>query len=108
MLDFHTRRAASLSLKVATECSCALMGSLLLAGSEGEDFTSTVFGPTCDGLDTILRGVMLPRLHVGDWLVFNRMGAYTMTGASAFNGIDPTEASIFYVQSEEMTAKSKA
>lgn len=70
-----------------------------------EDFSSTVFGPTCDGLDTILRGVSLPRLHVGDWLVFNKMGAYTMTGASAFNGFDPADASVFYVQSEAHAAK---
>ncbi|KAK9832371.1 hypothetical protein WJX74_007903 [Apatococcus lobatus] len=69
-----------------------------------EKFSSTVFGPTCDGLDTILRGVFLPRLHVGDWLVFNKMGAYTMTGASAFNGFDPADASVYYVQSEAIAA----
>ena len=70
------------------------------AGADSEELTSTVFGPTCDGLDTILRGISLPRLHVGDWLVFSKMGAYTMTGASAFNGFDPTDASVHYVQSE--------
>ena len=33
----------------------------------------TVFGPTCDGLDTVLRDYALPRLDVGDWLVFPKM-----------------------------------
>ena len=49
---------------------------------------STIFGPTCDGLDTIMEGVSLPRMNCGDWLVFSRMGAYTKAAASTFNGFD--------------------
>jgi ornithine decarboxylase len=52
---------------------------------------STIFGPTCDSLDTILEGVMLPRLACGDWLIFPRMGAYTKAAASTFNGFDITD-----------------
>jgi ornithine decarboxylase len=62
--------------------------------------TGAVFGPSCDGLDTVLRGHALPRLDVGDWLVFGRHGAYTFTGACPFNGMDPTPAT-FYVFSEQ-------
>ena len=61
---------------------------------------STVFGPTCDGLDTVLRDYPLPRLDNGDWLVFPKMGAYTRTGASAFNGFDATAPHVFYVFSQ--------
>ena len=62
---------------------------------------STVFGPTCDGLDTVLRNEPLPRLRAGrDWLAFPRMGAYTLAGASAFNGFDATAPAVVYVWSE--------
>jgi len=30
--------------------------------------------------------VELPKLEVGDWLVFRNMGAYTVAAASNFNG----------------------
>ncbi|CAI5525135.1 unnamed protein product [Closterium sp. Naga37s-1] len=53
---------------------------------EGQLCRSTVFGPTCDGLDTILRDVWLPRLDLDDWLVFSKMGAYTQAAGSSFNG----------------------
>ena len=37
----------------------------------------------------MLRDEPLPRLRAGrDWLAFSRMGAYTLAGASAFNGFD--------------------
>lgn len=57
---------------------------------------STLFGPTCDGLDTVLRGVQLPRLDVGDWVVFDRMGAYTKCAGSNFNGFDVTAIKTYY------------
>lgn len=58
-------------------------------------YTSTIFGPTCDSIDVISRSVLLPKLHIGDWLYFTNMGAYTMAAASSFNGFTPTEK--FYV-----------
>ena len=58
-----------------------------------------VFGPSCDGLDTVLRDYPLPKLENGDWLVFGGHGAYTFCGACAFNGMDPTPAT-FHIFSE--------
>lgn len=49
-------------------------------------YTSTVFGPTCDALDTVLTDHQLPELEVNDWLVFPNMGAYTAAAGSNFNG----------------------
>ncbi|KAL6011812.1 hypothetical protein ACLOJK_002278 [Asimina triloba] len=49
-------------------------------------YASTVFGPTCDALDTVLVGHQLPDLLVNDWLVFPNMGAYTVAAGSNFNG----------------------
>ena len=48
---------------------------------------SDIFGPTCDGLDTIASDIFLPRAEVGDWMLFGDMGAYTIAGATTFNGI---------------------
>ena len=64
-----------------------------------ELFKSTVFGPTCDGLDTVLSDYSLPKLRNGDWLVFPNMGAYTLSGASNFNGIQSTDIKMCYVWS---------
>jgi len=64
------------------------------------ELRSTLFGPTCDGLDTVLRDHPLPRLAPGAWLAFPRMGAYTVAGASAFNGFDATAPAVTYVWSE--------
>lgn len=61
---------------------------------------STVFGPTCDGLDTVLREYSLPEMEVGDWLLFPGMGAYTLCGASKFNGINAVDVPTFYVCSK--------
>ena len=58
-------------------------------------YPSTVFGPTCDSMDVLSRGVLLPKLEVGDWMYFQNMGAYTSAAASTFNGFPTTEK--FYV-----------
>ena len=49
---------------------------------------TTVFGPTCDGLDQMCdhRHAVLPRCEVGDWLLWENMGAYTHTASFVFNG----------------------
>ncbi|XVE89868.1 hypothetical protein DITRI_Ditri20bG0029400 [Diplodiscus trichospermus] len=47
---------------------------------------STVFGPTCDADDTILKGFQLPEMDVNDWLIFHNMGAYTSSRGNDFNG----------------------
>ncbi|KAL1115249.1 hypothetical protein AAG570_007280 [Ranatra chinensis] len=45
-----------------------------------------VWGPTCDSTDMITDCALLPRLSVGDWLVFRDMGAYTIPVSTSFNG----------------------
>ena len=44
-------------------------------------FFSVTFTVTCAGLDIIAREQQLPVLRVGDWIIFERMGAYTIAGA---------------------------
>ena len=75
----------------------------LLSGGKKDRLvrSSTVFGPTCDGLDTVLRDYPQPELEVGEWLLFPGMGAYTLCGASKFNGINAVDVPTFYVCSTE-------
>ncbi|MBA0858885.1 hypothetical protein Goshw_001460 [Gossypium schwendimanii] len=49
-------------------------------------WNSTVFGPTCDPNDIVLKGFKLPELDVNDSLVFQNMGAYTSSRGNDFNG----------------------
>jgi ornithine decarboxylase len=49
-------------------------------------FPCSIWGPTCDSMDCIGKEFLLPELNVGDWLVFEDMGAYTKAAASEFNG----------------------
>ncbi|XP_059138678.1 ornithine decarboxylase-like [Physella acuta] len=50
-------------------------------------FTSSVWGPTCDGLDCIIKECRLPEMEVGQWMYFPDMGAYTIAAGSTFNGM---------------------
>ena len=59
---------------------------------------SSVWGPTCDSLDCILKRVLMPSMEVGDWLYWPNMGAYTCSAASTFNGFPRSE--FHYVASE--------
>lgn len=47
---------------------------------------SSIWGPTCDGLDQVVEHVLLHEMELGDWFIFENMGAYTLPVASTFNG----------------------
>ncbi|MDB5171127.1 MAG: ornithine decarboxylase [Candidatus Saccharibacteria bacterium] len=52
-----------------------------------ENLSFTIAGPTGDSLDVVARDVSLPAYtDVGDVLIFEHTGAYTVTMASRFNG----------------------
>ncbi|XP_045806378.1 ornithine decarboxylase-like [Trifolium pratense] len=53
---------------------------------DSKTYPSTVFGPTCDSFDTVLKEYPLPELEMDDWLVFPNMGAYTTSSGTNFNG----------------------
>jgi ornithine decarboxylase len=63
-------------------------------------FTSSIWGPTCDGLDCVVPECKLPELEVGQWMYFADMGAYTIAAGSTFNGMPRPH--IFYVCNEEL------
>lgn len=69
---------------------------------KGSDtYDSTVFGPTCDATDTVLEGQPLPELYVNDWLVFHRMGAYTSSVGTNFNGFDTSAIPTYLAYSDK-------
>jgi ornithine decarboxylase len=55
---------------------------------DGVTFKSKVYGNTCDGIDLVCGECQLPSLAVGEKLFVERMGAYSSSAASCFNGFD--------------------
>lgn len=66
-----------------------------VAWRDPKTYASTVFGPTCDSVDTVLKEYELPELEVNDWLVFPNMGAYTTSSGTNFNGFCSTAKHIY-------------
>ena len=56
--------------------------------SDAEDLSAAVLaGPTCDSIDVVLEDAQLPALEIGDLVLGEMMGAYTLASASEFNSI---------------------
>lgn len=71
--------------------------------AEEPRFSSSIWGPSCDGLDRIIENTLLPVLDVGEWIVFSDMGAYTISAGSEFNGFKKPHC--FYVCRESMKSE---
>lgn len=67
-------------------------------------YKSSIWGPTCDGLDCVVKETYLPELALNEFMVFKNMGAYTVSGAVAFNGI-PLARCIYVVSTSWDTIK---
>jgi ornithine decarboxylase len=51
----------------------------------------SVFGPTCDALDTISLAEQLPDLDLGDFVYTESIGAYSAASSTHFNGFPPAK-----------------
>ena len=51
----------------------------------------SVFGPTCDALDTISLAEELPDLELGDYIYAPNIGAYSAASSTFFNGFPPAK-----------------
>jgi diaminopimelate decarboxylase len=58
--------------------------------AEQASYTTTVWGPTCDGLDRVCRDIALPKLERDEWVVFPNLGCPGAQG-TAFNGFEPPD-----------------
>jgi ornithine decarboxylase len=86
------------------ECSPILLDEAK-CGEDARLFKSSIWGPTCDGLDVVVKESYLPELHTGEFLAFKNMGAYTLSGAVAFNGI-PLAKCIYVASTSWETIKA--
>jgi ornithine decarboxylase len=57
----------------------------------GEPSMCTVFGQTCDGMDTIAQSEELPDLEIDDLLYAEDIGAYSNASSTQFNGFQPAQ-----------------
>jgi ornithine decarboxylase len=51
----------------------------------------SVFGPTCDALDTITLAEELPDMELGDLIYAKNIGAYSAASSTYFNGFPPAQ-----------------
>ena len=63
----------------------------LKAFKNGEAEICTVFGQTCDGMDTIAQSEQLPNLEIEDLVYSQDIGAYSNASSTWFNGFPPAK-----------------
>jgi ornithine decarboxylase len=51
----------------------------------------SVFGPTCDALDTISLAEQLPDMEIGELVYSENIGAYSNARSTSFNGFPPAK-----------------
>ena len=51
----------------------------------------SVFGPTCDALDTISLTEQLPEMEIGEFVYSENIGAYSAASSTYFNGFPPAK-----------------
>ncbi len=61
------------------------------AFKKGPTQICSVFGPTCDALDTIGLAEQLPDLQLGDLVYSENIGAYSAASSTYFNGFPPAK-----------------
>ena len=78
--------------EIVQQLSTALTLKAKADAYDKECIPCSVWGPTCDSIDCVRDLAFLPRgLDVGDWLIYENMGAYTICAASSFNGLRRSE-----------------
>lgn len=63
----------------------------LKAFKQGPTEICSVFGPTCDALDTLSLAEELPDLELGDLVYSENIGAYSHASSTSFNGFPPAK-----------------
>jgi ornithine decarboxylase len=61
------------------------------AFKRGKTELCTVFGQTCDGMDTITQSEELPPLNIDDLVYAENIGAYSNASSTWFNGFAPAK-----------------
>jgi ornithine decarboxylase len=58
-------------------------------------YKSILYGESCDSLDVVCKDCLLPSLAIGESIMVQNFGAYTVSSASNFNGF--TKPELFYI-----------
>jgi ornithine decarboxylase len=66
----------------------------------------SVFGPTCDALDTISLAEQLPDMDLGEFVYSENIGAYSAASSTYFNGFPP--AKVLHVNQAVVSKNSSA
>jgi len=48
-------------------------------------FHSTLWRPICNLYNVILQDTLLPEFHIGEWLIWENMGVYSLSLCCTFN-----------------------
>ena len=65
-------------------------------------FNTTLWGPTCDSADCIRSDFEMPEMFVGEWLMFEDMGAYSLPYSEyGFNGMPSPKFKVFVSERAE-------
>uniref|UniRef100_A0A3B5A0X3 ornithine decarboxylase n=1 Tax=Stegastes partitus TaxID=144197 RepID=A0A3B5A0X3_9TELE len=75
----------SISSVTALECH---YGQLSAVDSSEPTYPSVIWGPTCDSIDKVTENYWMPELHVGEWLLIDNMGAYSVSVSTDFNSFE--------------------
>ncbi|TNN36534.1 Synaptic vesicular amine transporter [Liparis tanakae] len=74
-------------VKSAFTLAANVIGKKVVESSE-QRFRSVLWGPTCDSTDKVTDSCRFPELDVGDWLLVDDMGAYSVIWCTDFNGFE--------------------
>lgn len=96
VVQVQARREGSLYVNDGVYGSLSDAGALgwrypvrLVRPSDADARSFTLFGPTCDSLDRMDGGFVLPDdVAEGDWIEIGQLGAYGASLRTAFNGFD--------------------
>jgi len=96
VVQVQARREGSLYVNDGVYGSLSDAGALgwrypvrLVRPSDAKVTSFTLFGPTCDSLDRMDGGFLLPEdVAEGDWIEIGQLGAYGASLRTAFNGFD--------------------
>ncbi|XP_041813871.1 ornithine decarboxylase-like isoform X2 [Chelmon rostratus] len=73
-----------------TDATCSEVQPYLHRAVESSErrYRSIIWGPTCDSIDKVMDNYWIPELYVGDWLLVDNMGAYSVSLSSDFNSFE--------------------
>lgn len=80
----------------------------LTGSTKGPQYESIVWGPTLDTFDKVAEKIVLPEMKIGDWLVIENAGAYTLVAACEFNGFPVPKVQFVIDREHYCTLKDSA